>query len=115
MHILDIGGGFAGGCFDAEGMVQLGGVPDAVNAALALHFPELNVKVGLEHTSFAILECALDSGQSGLVRYWAQALPIFVLVFCPCCAGCFAVLLGSEGQSQLVQPCSGFHHSALIM
>ena len=43
--MLDIGGGFAGGCFNAEGVVQLGGVSDAVNAAVALHFPEPNVKV----------------------------------------------------------------------
>ena len=45
MHILDIGGGFAGGIFNAEGKVQLGGVPFAVNTALALHFPEPHVKV----------------------------------------------------------------------
>lgn len=49
MHILDIGGGFAGGAFNTEGVVQLGGVPDAVNAALAQYFPEENVKVLLLH------------------------------------------------------------------
>ena len=45
MHLLDIGGGFAGGAFDSEGRVQLGGVPDAVNAALALHFSDPQIKV----------------------------------------------------------------------
>lgn len=45
MHILDIGGGFAGGAFDSEGRVQLGGVPDAVNAALTLHFSDPQIKV----------------------------------------------------------------------
>jgi hypothetical protein len=40
MRILDIGGGFCGGRFDAGGLVDLGGVPEAVNAALAQHFPE---------------------------------------------------------------------------
>lgn len=46
-HILDIGGGFAGGAFNTEGVVQLGGVPDAVNTALAQHFPEQHIKVGM--------------------------------------------------------------------
>jgi ornithine decarboxylase len=40
MSILDIGGGFSGGTFDTQGNVDLGGVPEAVNAALDLHFPE---------------------------------------------------------------------------
>ncbi|KAK9821936.1 hypothetical protein WJX81_005453 [Elliptochloris bilobata] len=39
MDLLDIGGGFCGGTFDASGRVDLGGVPAAVNAALAEHFP----------------------------------------------------------------------------
>ena len=47
MHILDIGGGFAGGCFDDTGTVQLGQVPSAVNAALDTHFPDASVKVNL--------------------------------------------------------------------
>lgn len=46
MRILDIGGGFAGGCFDATGQVQLGQVPTAVNTALATYFPDPTVKVG---------------------------------------------------------------------
>ncbi len=45
MRILDIGGGFAGGCFDAQGKVQLGQVPLAVNSALATYFPDPAVKV----------------------------------------------------------------------
>ncbi len=45
MRILDIGGGFAGGCFDAQGQVQLGQVPLAVNSALATYFPDPTVKV----------------------------------------------------------------------
>ncbi|DBB08932.1 TPA: Mitochondrial 2-oxoadipate and 2-oxoglutarate transporter [Trebouxia sp. C0006] len=45
MRILDIGGGFAGGCFDAQGKVQLGQVPLAVNSALATYFPDPTVKV----------------------------------------------------------------------
>lgn len=40
MRILDVGGGFSGGNFDVNGNVDLGGVPEAVNAALDLHFPE---------------------------------------------------------------------------
>lgn len=40
MHLLDIGGGFCGGAINADGSVELGGVPAAVNAALALHFPD---------------------------------------------------------------------------
>lgn len=40
MRILDIGGGFCGGSIGAEGSVELGGVPAAVNAALARHFPD---------------------------------------------------------------------------
>lgn len=40
MRVLDIGGGFCGGRFDKDGRVDLGGVPAAVNAALAMHFPE---------------------------------------------------------------------------
>ena len=40
MSILDIGGGFCGGRFTADGRVDLGGVPAAVNASLAMHFPE---------------------------------------------------------------------------
>ena len=46
MRILDIGGGFAGGCFDATGQVQLGLVPTAVNTALATYFPDPSFKVG---------------------------------------------------------------------
>ena len=46
MRVLDIGGGFAGGSFDAAGMVQLGQVPTAVNTALAVYFPDPCVKVG---------------------------------------------------------------------
>ena len=45
MHILDIGGGFTGGCFDESGTVQLGQVPSAVNAALDTHFPDPSIKV----------------------------------------------------------------------
>ena len=45
MRILDIGGGFAGGCFDAQGQVQLGQVPLAVNSALATYFSDPTVKV----------------------------------------------------------------------
>lgn len=45
MHILDIGGGFAGGSFDSTGTVQLGQVPLAVNTALATFFPDPSVKV----------------------------------------------------------------------
>lgn len=45
MRILDIGGGFAGGLFDAAGMVLLGQVPIAVNTALATYFPDNTVKV----------------------------------------------------------------------
>ncbi|KAL4419048.1 hypothetical protein ABPG77_011030 [Micractinium sp. CCAP 211/92] len=40
MQILDIGGGFCGGRFGRDGRVDLGGVPEAVNSALAAHFPE---------------------------------------------------------------------------
>jgi len=40
MSILDVGGGFSGGRFDENGRFDLGGVPHAVNSALALHFPE---------------------------------------------------------------------------
>jgi ornithine decarboxylase len=39
MTLLDIGGGFCGGVFGPDGRVDLGGVPAAVNAALAAHFP----------------------------------------------------------------------------
>ena len=39
MDMLDIGGGFCGGSFDAVGTVDLGGVPAAVNAALDAFFP----------------------------------------------------------------------------
>jgi len=48
MRILDIGGGFAGGCFDAQGKVQLGQVPLAVNSALATYFPDPTVKVSCQ-------------------------------------------------------------------
>lgn len=41
MSILDIGGGFSGGTFDSNGAVQLGKVPEAVNAALDKYFPEI--------------------------------------------------------------------------
>ena len=47
MRILDIGGGFAGGLFDAAGTVLLGQVPIAVNTALATYFPDNTVKVSL--------------------------------------------------------------------
>lgn len=40
MDTLDLGGGFCGGAFDAAGQVDLGGVPDAINAALDRLFPE---------------------------------------------------------------------------
>lgn len=40
MSLLDIGGGFSGGNFDSNGTVHLGMVPEAVNAALDLYFPE---------------------------------------------------------------------------
>jgi ornithine decarboxylase len=40
MTLLDIGGGFCGGNFDDNGMVDLGGVPAAVNSALDQYFPE---------------------------------------------------------------------------
>lgn len=40
MEVLDIGGGFCGGNFDAAGNVDLGGVPAAVNAALDALFPD---------------------------------------------------------------------------
>jgi ornithine decarboxylase len=39
MDILDIGGGFCAGAIQADGSVDMGGVPSAVNAALELHFP----------------------------------------------------------------------------
>lgn len=39
-QVLDIGGGFCGGRFGRDGRVDLGGVPEAVNSALAAHFPE---------------------------------------------------------------------------
>lgn len=39
MDTLDLGGGFCGGSFDAQGGVDLGGVPDAINAALDRLFP----------------------------------------------------------------------------
>jgi len=53
MHILDIGGGFAGGSFDAAGTVQLGQVPIAVNTALATYFPDSAVKVNLATSSMS--------------------------------------------------------------
>ena len=40
MRLLDIGGGFCGGAINADGSVELGGVPAAVNNALAHHFPD---------------------------------------------------------------------------
>lgn len=40
MSLLDIGGGFCGGRFGPDGKVDLGGVPAAVNSALAAYFPE---------------------------------------------------------------------------
>jgi hypothetical protein len=40
MSVLDIGGGFCGGTASAGGAGDLGGVPAAVNAALAAFFPE---------------------------------------------------------------------------
>jgi ornithine decarboxylase len=40
MKVLDIGGGFCGGRFGADGRVDLGGVPEAVNSALDAFFPE---------------------------------------------------------------------------
>lgn len=40
MDVLDIGGGFCAGAFLADGSVGMGGVPSAVNEALARHFPE---------------------------------------------------------------------------
>ncbi|PSC69452.1 ornithine decarboxylase [Micractinium conductrix] len=40
MQILDIGGGFCGGHVHRDGRVDMGGVPEAVNSALAAHFPE---------------------------------------------------------------------------
>ena len=58
MSILDIGGGFAGGCFDGTGTVQLGRVPLAVNAALDTFFPDPSVKVSWHteaRTSLGIL------------------------------------------------------------
>lgn len=39
MRILDLGGGFSGGVFRADGRVDLGAVPAAVNASLDLYFP----------------------------------------------------------------------------
>ena len=56
MRILDIGGGFAGGSFDAAGTVQLGQVPLAVNTALATFFPDPSVKVTTP-SSFAMILC----------------------------------------------------------
>ena len=38
-RVLDIGGGFPGGSIDAQGRLDLGAVPAAVNAALEAHFP----------------------------------------------------------------------------
>lgn len=40
MDVLDIGGGFCAGAFLPDGSVNMGGVPSAVNEALAKHFPE---------------------------------------------------------------------------
>lgn len=59
MSILDIGGGFAGGCFDGTGTVQLGRVPLAVNTALDTFFPDPSVKVSWHseaHTPLHILQ-----------------------------------------------------------
>ena len=45
MRLLDLGGGFCAG-FDAVGNIHLGGVPQAVNAALDAFFPaDSDVKV----------------------------------------------------------------------
>lgn len=40
MKVLDIGGGFQGGRVDKRGHADFGGVAEAVNSALAAHFPE---------------------------------------------------------------------------
>lgn len=40
MKVLDIGGGFCGGRVDKRGHADFGGVAEAVNSALAAHFPE---------------------------------------------------------------------------
>lgn len=39
MRLLDVGGGFCGGKFDDNGNVDFMGVPQALNAALEIHFP----------------------------------------------------------------------------
>lgn len=46
MCVLDIGGGFCGGDFDAAGNVDLGGVPAAVNEALDRLFPDDGEHIG---------------------------------------------------------------------
>lgn len=38
-RVLDVGGGFPGGRIDAQGQLDLGAVPAAVNAAVNTHFP----------------------------------------------------------------------------
>jgi ornithine decarboxylase len=40
MDILDLGGGFSGGATSEDGGVDLGGVPEAINAALDRLFPD---------------------------------------------------------------------------
>lgn len=59
MRLLDLGGGFCGGKFNANGMVDLGGVPAAVNAALDTYFPEeMGVQVIAEPGRYFAEACA---------------------------------------------------------
>lgn len=56
-QILDIGGGFCGGRFGRDGRVDLGGVPEAVNSALAAHFPEDGEPRSPAHSPACPLRC----------------------------------------------------------
>ena len=64
MHILDIGGGFAGGSFDSTGTVQLGRVPLAVNTALDTFFPDPSVKVSRHFGRLIPIPCALFNAKA---------------------------------------------------
>ncbi|KAK9809050.1 hypothetical protein WJX72_008441 [[Myrmecia] bisecta] len=83
MRLLDLGGGFSGGRFTPQGQVDLGAVPQAVNAALAEHFPEgSGVRVIAEPGRYfaeasASLVCSIygqrvrqDSQGSQTIDYW---------------------------------------------
>jgi len=85
MKVLDIGGGFQGGRVDKRGHADFGGVAEAVNSALAAHFPETEGEdevgeVGGLLAALCLQHCVQQRGCYACVQATGRSLQE------PCCA-----------------------------